>query len=212
MKTILMSKDAWNEIRNKLEKGQADTITVDKLLSKIKSVKSKKTAQGCVTSMKYFGLIDESGNLTNRGIEWSNCSTYANACSQIIKDIYPNEIIDLLLDKNLENQEKADVLQQYGSFGKDGAIKNVRFFYTLANGAGLESSRQNDSGTIAGGNYAYPEAISTQHETITAKPRNEDQFISIVINASIPLHKVESTLRAITDTLPGARIEITVEP
>lgn len=46
-------------------------------------------ATNVVTPMHKFGLIDEDGNLTDRGHKWRTSDGYAEACQEILDEIYP---------------------------------------------------------------------------------------------------------------------------
>ena len=49
-------------------------------------------SQNVVGPMRRLGLIDENGMLTSRGNMWRNDDTYADACREILEEIYPDEL------------------------------------------------------------------------------------------------------------------------
>jgi hypothetical protein len=52
-------------------------------------------AGNVVTPMHKFGLIDDDGNLTDRGHKWRTAGSYAEASQEILDEIYPADLAAL---------------------------------------------------------------------------------------------------------------------
>jgi hypothetical protein len=53
---------------------------------------AKSAGLNVVSPMQRLGLLDEHGNLTERGHKWRGDDTYAEACQEILDDIYPADL------------------------------------------------------------------------------------------------------------------------
>jgi hypothetical protein len=65
-------------------------------------------ATNVVSPMQKLGLIDESGALTDRGNKWRGDATYAEACQEILDEVYPADLAGLTTVGGVPRQGHGD--------------------------------------------------------------------------------------------------------
>jgi hypothetical protein len=86
---------AWRELRSRAATAPSIKITPS-LVASLLSMKGEDSAQtNIVRPMRQLGLIEEDGSLTPRGGKWRVDASYADACQEIIDQVYPDELAAL---------------------------------------------------------------------------------------------------------------------
>ena len=73
-----------------------------------------------VSPMRRLGLIDEDGVLTDRGKKWRVDSSFADACQEILEEIYPEELGALTGDDG--SPDTVSPMRRLGLIDEDGVL------------------------------------------------------------------------------------------
>ena len=120
----------WWELRKKFKQSPpVSGVSVD-YLSNLLNI-SKKAAANIRPTLKKIGIIDESGSIQDRAFKWRDDEQYEKVCNEILKEIYPQELIDLYPKPT--NDDKEPISRWFANKGKVGEAtsKIMASFYIL---------------------------------------------------------------------------------
>src|SRR5688572_4172430 len=87
-----VGKKAWYLLRARVEASPSVRLTPE-FAATVCGLGSVKSANDNVlVGLRHMGLIDKEGNLLDRGKKWRVRSSYADACQEILDDVYPTEL------------------------------------------------------------------------------------------------------------------------
>lgn len=87
-----VTSKAWATLRARAAAAPT-TEFVPSTVAPLLGLSSPKSARdNTVTPLQKLGLIDDEGALTDRGNKWRVDASYAEACQEILDDVYPNEL------------------------------------------------------------------------------------------------------------------------
>lgn len=89
-------------------------------------------AQNVVSPMLKLGLIDENGILTDRGNKWRNDATYAEACQEILDEIYPSEMAGFTTADGSPDKAMVTKWFQHQKFGDSNARQMATTYVMVA--------------------------------------------------------------------------------
>ena len=131
-------------------------------------------AQNVVSPMLKLGLIDENGILTDRGNKWRNDATYAEACQEILDEIYPSEMAGFTTADGSPDKAMVTKWFQHQKFGDSNARQMATTYVMVAEKKVPEAGdkeakpgrkRQQAPGTAA--KAAKPTVKSTSNDAAT---------------------------------------------
>lgn len=91
---------------------------------------TKSANDNVVVALKRLSLIDDECVLTPRGNKWRADSTYPDACDEIIKDIYPDELTSFTKDDGTPDNDQVKTWFTHQGFGESNA-NNMASTYTM---------------------------------------------------------------------------------
>lgn len=83
---------AWNTLRARAAAAPTVKFTPAAVAAMLGMSSPSSARNNTVNPMRRLGLIDEDGGLTDRGNKWRVDSTFADACQEILDEIYPDEL------------------------------------------------------------------------------------------------------------------------
>lgn len=86
---------SWFTLRDRAEKSPSAKITPAIVAALFDMASEGSARDNIVRPLTQLGIIDDEGGLTERGQLWRNHDTYAEACSQIVEEVYPDDLADL---------------------------------------------------------------------------------------------------------------------
>lgn len=89
---------SWAELRQRAADAPTFKITGDTVAALLGMSNAKSALDNIVYPLRRLGLIDEDGALTGRGGKWRTDGGYAEACTEILDDIYPESLSHLAGD------------------------------------------------------------------------------------------------------------------
>lgn len=84
----------WWKLRERLVQRVPATLTPSYVASVLGMAESSARAN-IISPLKAIGLFDKDGKPTDLAYEWRDDSKYGDMCAQLIKRVYPQELIDL---------------------------------------------------------------------------------------------------------------------
>jgi len=140
-------------LRNQFKKSIPGTITAN-YLATILSMTESSTRTNLMPSLRIMGLIDAEGK-TNQELakKFRDDQSYASFCEEMLKKIYPEELLDTFPDKDSNKDKIKTWFMNHSSVGESGASKYASFFWALLQGdpaatsSSINSTKSNDNKT-----------------------------------------------------------------
>lgn len=128
-----ISEKNWWTIRDKFKSSLPATVsaTYIKTLLTLSSEDSAKS--NVIVPLKRLGLIDENNKPTDLAIDWRLDDKYKTACEVMIKNVYPQEFLDLFSDDNIDRASVTNWFMGKG-VGSGAAGKMTALFLLLKTG------------------------------------------------------------------------------
>jgi hypothetical protein len=82
--------------------------------------------------MRRLGVFDKDGALTERGNKWRVDSTYAEACQEILEEVYPPDLAALTDDAGAPDSEKVRTWFDHKGFGKSNGGQMASTYVMIA--------------------------------------------------------------------------------
>ena len=103
-----ISSSAWQTLRARVASAPSIRLTPSFVATLLNMASEKSAISNVVAPLRQLGLLTDEGALTERGAKWRVDGTYAEACQEILDEIYPAELLALTngngnLDKNQIN-------------------------------------------------------------------------------------------------------------
>ena len=87
-----VSERAWRTLRAKAAAAPSTRFTPTVVATTLGMASAASALSNVVGPMRRLGLFDDDGSLTARGQKWRSDATYREACDEIIKEIYPDDL------------------------------------------------------------------------------------------------------------------------
>jgi hypothetical protein len=151
---------AWRSVRTRAVTAPSTKFTPATVATILGYDTPKSAADNAVYPMQKLGLIDESGALTDRGNKWRNDATYAEACQEILDEIYPSDLAGLTAADGSPDKTMVTKWFQYKNFGEANASKMALTYAMIAEKKVPEAAVDKE---------AKPKARTKQAATATAR-------------------------------------------
>lgn len=129
----MISEKSWWQIRNQFKKTIPSVVNVSYLKSLL-SLNSDQSARNILAPLKQMGIIDAEGKPQPRATDWRSDAKYSDVCSIIVSDIYPQELLDLFPDTQIDNTAAKSWFMDTCSLGDNAAAKIASTFSLLKSG------------------------------------------------------------------------------
>ena len=120
----------WWALRNRFKRSLPSTVTVN-YLSSLFGI-SEKAAKNVLGPLKTIGLLDESGNTTDRANRWRDDQEYAQVCAEIVRAIYPEELLHLAPTADTDLETVTGWFMSDAAVGERTAKDAARMYLSLA--------------------------------------------------------------------------------
>jgi hypothetical protein len=141
---------AWRALRTRAAAAPSTKFTPSTVAALMGMATPESARDNTVSPMRRLGLIEEDGALTPRGNKWRVDASYADACQEILDEVYPADLSAL-----------AD-----GSGAPDPQLVKTWFDHK---GFGGSNSRQMAATYVMIAGKQLPEALATEPRKATAK-------------------------------------------
>lgn len=120
----------WWTLRSQFQKTLPSNVTTSYLKSLL-SLTNEKGASNLLSPLKQLGLIDDDNKPTPRANDWRSDVKYEDTCKQMIKEIYPQELLDLFPGPEIDKKAVTDWFMHTASLGKGAADFTAATFILL---------------------------------------------------------------------------------
>ena len=86
---------AWRALRSRATAAPSTKFTPSTVAALMGMASPQSARDNTVSPMRKLGLIDDDGALTARGNKWRVDASYADACQEILDEVYPSDLSDL---------------------------------------------------------------------------------------------------------------------
>lgn len=123
---------AWRTLRAKATAAPSSKFTAQTVSVLLGHGSPESADSNVVSPMQKLGLIDESGNLTDRGHKWRSDDTYAEACQEILDAVYPAELAGFTAADGAPNRAMVTKWFQQQKFGESNARQMAATYVMIA--------------------------------------------------------------------------------
>ena len=99
----MISEKSWWQLRNQFKKTIPSSVNVSYLKSLL-SLNSDQSARNILAPLRQMGIIDADGKPQPRATDWRSDTKYPDVCSAIVSEIYPQELLDLFPDAQVDTR------------------------------------------------------------------------------------------------------------
>jgi hypothetical protein len=121
----------WRTLRVRAAQAPSQKFTPTNVAT-ILGHEPESAATNVVNPMQKLGLIDENGALTDRGNKWRNDATYAEACQEILDDVYPSDLAAFTSADGRPDKAQVQKWFQYQKFGDSSARQMAAAYVMIA--------------------------------------------------------------------------------
>ena len=130
-----VTSKAWRTLRARAAAAPSTKFTPASVAASLGMSSPKSAADNTVYPLRRLGLINEDGSLTDRGNKWRIDSTYADACQEILNEVYPDELNSLTDDAGKPDRSQVLTWLHHKGFGESNAEQMANTYVMVASGA-----------------------------------------------------------------------------
>lgn len=120
----------WWTLRSQFQKTLPAVMTVSYLKSLL-SLTTEKAASNLIPPLKQLGLIDDDCKPTQRAIDWRSDAKYEETCKKMIKEVYPQELLDLYSGSEIDKKGVTDWFMHTAALGAGAASFSASTYIML---------------------------------------------------------------------------------
>lgn len=136
---------AWTVLRAKASTAPSTKFTASAVAALLDMANPDSARTNIVSPLRKLGLIEEEGALTARGNKWRNDATYAEACQEIIDEIYPSELSALTNDSGAPDRSRVMTWLQHTGLGDSNARQMAATYVMIAEKSPPDAASGNDT-------------------------------------------------------------------
>lgn len=201
MKTLMITKGSWQEVRKKCIADPEYTFIAEQLEQDCETIATRNAAVGVISSMRAMDLLDDQGKLTAMGRKWANENTYPEACKELAETHFPQVTRDAIKQGEAS---VGDIVAEYSKIegmNEAGGRKNVRILTMLMKDANdIPVLKQGPTkGTRSKGDQdeQTPSLRKEQKSTLQKKQKQAELSAKAQIEMTIPLEKLSDVMLAV---------------
>ena len=127
-----LTSKAWAALRTRAAAAPTTKFTPATVAALMNMSSPKSAADNTVYPMRRLGLIDEEGGLTPRGNKWRVDGTFADACQEILDDVYPEDLAALTNGDGLPDPQQVRTWFDHKGFGDSNARQMAATYVMVA--------------------------------------------------------------------------------
>lgn len=129
----MISEKNWWTIRNKFKASIPSTVTTNYIKTLLSLSSDASATSNVISPLKRLGLIDDDGKPTPLANDWRLEEKYADACERMVKHVYPQELLDLFPEKEVDRSSAESWFMSQGA-GQGASYKMAALFILLKSG------------------------------------------------------------------------------
>ncbi|MCR4304667.1 MAG: DUF5343 domain-containing protein [Gallionella sp.] len=119
----------WWGLRKKFQLSIPGVVT-DSYIAAVLNMQAKSARANILPGLKAAKIIDQDGKTLERAKRWRDDEQYPKVCKEIVKDMYPQELIDAVPDPISNRQAVERWFANHTGLGEV-AVRKMVTFYTL---------------------------------------------------------------------------------
>jgi len=123
---------AWAILRKRAAAAPSTKFSAATVAALLGMANADSARTNIVNHFRRVGLIDDEGALTERGNKWRIDATFAEACDEIINDVYPSDLSNLTDDNGNPNRQAVNTWFQHQGFGGSNARQMALTYVMIA--------------------------------------------------------------------------------
>lgn len=191
----LMPIGHWWTLRTKFKQSIPGVVT-DSYLSTVLNMKEASARNNVLPYLKQVGIIDEDGKTQERAKKWRDDSQYKKVCSEIIKEVYPQELLDACPDPNSDKESAERWFSNHTGSGQVAVRKMISFYSILTEAdpsKATEPKNKNSTKGTPSPKKAPKEKVAQKTEPKKVETTNKEQAAhnkSVIpsININLQIH------------------------
>lgn len=129
----------WWALRKKFKQSIPGVVT-DSYLATVLSMGANSARANVLPFLKTLGIIDEEGKTGERAKLWRDDGRYPDVCKEILKEVYPQELLDAVTDSAQREQAETWFAHKTGA-GKSAVARMTALYCVLLE---ADASKQPD--------------------------------------------------------------------
>jgi hypothetical protein len=123
---------AWRTLRDRATTAPSTKFTPIVVASMLGMANPKSAADNILYPLRRLGLLNEDGALTDRGNKWRLNPSYAEACDEILSEVYPDELASLTDDSGSPDRAQVQAWFAHRGFGDSNASQMAGTYTMIA--------------------------------------------------------------------------------
>lgn len=123
---------AWRTLRAKAATAPSTRFTASGVAALLGMSSPNSARDNVISAMRKIGLFNDEGTLTDRGNKWRIDSTYAEACQEILDEIYPEELLSLTGESGMPDKGQLSIWFQHKGHGESNARQMANTYAMIA--------------------------------------------------------------------------------
>jgi hypothetical protein len=156
---------AWRALRSRAASAPSTKFTPPVVAALMGMASPKSAANNTVAPMRRLGLIEEDGSLTPRGNKWRVDASYAEACQDMLDDVYPSDLLALTDAEGSPDPQRVRSWFDHKGFGESNARQMAATYVMIARKTVAQDGETVDRPRAAG----KKSATATRRATSTSK-------------------------------------------
>ncbi len=130
-----IGKKPWAQVRARVATTPSWKVTDQSVSASLAMGSAASARQNVINPLKKMGLVDDDGGLTDRGRKWRTEDGYAEACDEILAEVYPDTLVHLI---DADGQPHRDAVRRWfdqQGYGSSAASQMTATFMLIASKA-----------------------------------------------------------------------------
>lgn len=198
----LMPTGHWWTLRKKFQQSIPGIVT-DSYIASVLNMKEASARANILPSLKQVDIIDENGRAKERAKQWRDDAQYKKVCSDIIKEVYPQELLDACPDP-ISDKESAERWFANHTGSGQVAVRKMVSFYSLLSEADPEKATEQKAKAKTK-NVKDSKKSPTKQPSLkqgTRNPNVEDKRQFIERSNSVPSMNINLQIHISADASP----------
>lgn len=123
----------WWSIRNQFKKTLPSNVSIN-YLKTLLGLTADQAAKNLISPLRSLSIIDEHGAPTDLANRWRQDPTYPQACEEMLKATYPQDLLDLFPEKDFDRTRAREWFKSTRRLGENAANKAASLFAILTSG------------------------------------------------------------------------------
>lgn len=123
---------SWGSLRARASSAPSTKFTPTAVAALLGMASPASAKNNIVSGYRLIGLIDEDGALTDRGNRWRIDSSYADACQEIVDDVYPADLAALTTGEGAPDRNKIRTWFEHQGYGGSNATQMAATYALIA--------------------------------------------------------------------------------